>query len=166
MYKIARRETTKRLAMLGGLALIGFAPSPFRLALAAQTSKVTFVDVASAAGIQFRHDNAATAEKYLIETMGGGCGWIDYDQNGLFDLYVVNSAATKAYKPGKPLRAAQKTKKFGAGPANVSESVIDETSNEPAATVPATPTPFKTWAVASVRTTFCCSAVFGIKKLI
>ena len=92
--------------MLGWLALIGFAPSPFRFVLAAQTSKVTFVDVATAAGIQFQHDNAATAQKYLIETMGGGCGWIDYDQNGLFDLYVVNSAATEAYKPGKPLRAA------------------------------------------------------------
>ena len=64
------------------------------------------MDVARAAGIRFQHDNAATAEKYLIETMGGGCGWIDYDQNGLFDLYLVNSAATKAYKPRKPLRAA------------------------------------------------------------
>ena len=64
------------------------------------------MDAAPAAGILFQHDNAATAEKYLIETMGAGCGWIDYDQNGLFDLYLVNSAATKAYTPRKPLRSA------------------------------------------------------------
>src|SRR5438270_1130303 len=67
---------------------------------------VTFVDVAPASGIRFKHDNAASPEKYLIETMGGGCGWIDYDQNGLLDLYLVNSAATSAYKPANPLRAA------------------------------------------------------------
>ena len=105
MSKITRREITKRLAMLGGLAPLCFTPGP-RPALASGPNKVTFVDVAPAAGIQFQHDNAATAEKYLIETMGGGCAWIDYDQNGLLDLYLVNSAPTKAYKPQKPLRAA------------------------------------------------------------
>ena len=106
MSKITRRELTKRLVMLSGLAPLRFTPGPVRFALASPPIGVTFVDVARAAGIQFQHDNAATAEKYLIETMGAGCGWIDYDQNGLFDLYLVNSAATKAYKPQKPLRAA------------------------------------------------------------
>src|ERR1019366_7440807 len=48
---------------------------------------VRFVDVARQAGIRFVHENAASSEKYLIETMGSGCAWIDYDQNGLFDLY-------------------------------------------------------------------------------
>src|SRR5256886_511300 len=67
---------------------------------------VTLVDVAAASGIRFKHDNAASPEKYLIETMGGGCGWIDYDQNGLLDLYLVNSTATAAYKPANPLRGA------------------------------------------------------------
>jgi enediyne biosynthesis protein E4 len=67
---------------------------------------VTFVDVARPVGIAFQHDNAATAEKYLIETMGSGCGWIDYDQNGLLDLYLVNGAATKLYTPKHALRSA------------------------------------------------------------
>jgi len=67
---------------------------------------VTFVNVAGAAGITFQHDNAASPEKYLIETMGSGCGWIDYDQNGLLDLYLVNGAATKVYQPARPLRSA------------------------------------------------------------
>ena len=78
------------------------------LPLAAQRppEPVTFVDVAAAAGIGFRHDNAATPEKYLIETMGSGAAWIDYDGDGLLDIYFANSAATKAYKPAKPIRAA------------------------------------------------------------
>jgi enediyne biosynthesis protein E4 len=68
--------------------------------------RINFVDVTRAAGINFQHDNAASPEKFLIETMGSGCGWIDYDQDGLLDLYLVNSAATQAYKPARPLRSA------------------------------------------------------------
>ncbi|HXN27117.1 MAG TPA: CRTAC1 family protein [Candidatus Acidoferrales bacterium] len=67
---------------------------------------VTYVDVGAAAGITFQHDNAASAEKYLIETMGSGCGWIDYDQNGLLDLYLVNGAATRLYTPKRWLQSA------------------------------------------------------------
>jgi enediyne biosynthesis protein E4 len=67
---------------------------------------VTFTDVARSAGISFQHDNAASPEKYLIETMGSGCGWIDYDQNGLLDVYLVNGTATKVYAPKRTLRSA------------------------------------------------------------
>src|SRR5262250_2877337 len=67
---------------------------------------IIFRDIAKTAGIHFVHDNAATADKYLIETMGSGCGWIDYDADGLLDLYLVNGAATRLYKPKKPLRGA------------------------------------------------------------
>ena len=67
---------------------------------------VKFIDIAQSAGIDFRHDNAASSEKYLIETMGSGCGWIDYDQDGLLDLYLANGAATRLYKPAHPLRSA------------------------------------------------------------
>ncbi|HEY6291522.1 MAG TPA: CRTAC1 family protein [Terriglobia bacterium] len=75
-------------------------------ARAAPSGKATFVDVAARAGITFRHDNAASPEKYLIETMGSGCGWIDFDQDGLLDLYLVNGAATRLYTPKQPLRSA------------------------------------------------------------
>ena len=68
--------------------------------------KVQFTDVARQSGITFRHDNAASPEKYLIETMGSGCAWIDYDQDGLLDVYLVNGAATRVYTPKQPLRSA------------------------------------------------------------
>jgi hypothetical protein len=38
--------------------------------------------------------------------MGSGCAWIDYDQDGLLDLYLANGAATRLYKPKHPLRGA------------------------------------------------------------
>ena len=71
-----------------------------------KTQAVKFVDVAKEAGIVFQHDNAASPEKYLIETMGSGATWLDYDSDGLLDAYLVNSAATRAYSPAEPLRNA------------------------------------------------------------
>ena len=82
------------------------AASPLSRMGAQEVPSVKFVDVAQSAGILFRHDNAASPEKYLIETMGSGCGWIDYDQNGLLDAYLVNGAATRVYTPTHPLRSA------------------------------------------------------------
>ncbi len=67
---------------------------------------VTFTDIAATAGINFVHDNAWTPEKYLIESMGAGCAWIDYDQDGFMDIYLVNGAATRAYTPKQPLHSA------------------------------------------------------------
>jgi len=74
--------------------------------IASPKPAVRFVDIAGASGIDFRHTNAKSSEKYLIETVGSGCGWIDYDQNGLFDLYLVNGAATQQFKPQQPPRSA------------------------------------------------------------
>jgi hypothetical protein len=67
---------------------------------------VRYTDVRKAAGITFFQDSTQTDEKYYLETMGTGVGWIDYDQDGLMDLYFVQSAATDIYKPPHPLRSA------------------------------------------------------------
>jgi hypothetical protein len=72
----------------------------------AQAPPLTLTDVAVEAGITFRHENAASKEKFLIETMGGGGGWIDYDNDGYLDFYLSNSAATDFYHPPAPLRGA------------------------------------------------------------
>jgi hypothetical protein len=81
--------------------------------LAAQSSKtpgspipVRYTDVRESAKITFQQDSTQTEEKYYLETMGTGVGWIDYDQDGLMDLYFVQSAATDIYKPPRPIRSA------------------------------------------------------------
>jgi len=81
--------------------------------LAAQSPKsqdlpipVRFTDVRKQAGITFLQDSTQTDEKYYLETMGTGVGWLDYNQDGLMDLYFVQSAATDAYKAPHPLRSA------------------------------------------------------------
>src|SRR3984885_12441637 len=67
---------------------------------------VRYTDIRQAAGINFLQDSTQTEEKYYLETMGTGVGWIDYDQDGLMDLYFVQTGATEAYKPDHPLRSA------------------------------------------------------------
>ena len=98
---ISRRDLLKYLGGVG----IGLAARPLPRP-SEPNQPLTFVDLARSAGITFQHDNAASPEKFLIETMGSGCGWIDYDQNGLLDLYLVNGAATRVYNPKGPLRSA------------------------------------------------------------
>src|ERR1035438_1894956 len=67
---------------------------------------VHYTNVRESAKITFQQDSTETDEKYYLETMGTGVGWIDYDQDGLMDLYLVQSGATAAYKPSKPLSSA------------------------------------------------------------
>jgi enediyne biosynthesis protein E4 len=67
---------------------------------------VHYTDIRKSAGITFVQDSTQTEEKYYLETMGTGVAWIDYNQDGLMDLYFVQSGATDAYKPAKPLRSA------------------------------------------------------------
>ena len=67
---------------------------------------VRYADVRESAKIKFQQDSTQTEEKYYLETMGTGVGWIDYDQDGLMDLYFVQSAATDTYKPPHQLRSA------------------------------------------------------------
>jgi enediyne biosynthesis protein E4 len=48
------------------------------------------VDVTTAAGLQFRHNNGAYGGKLLPETLGAGCAFLDYDADGWQDILLVN----------------------------------------------------------------------------
>ncbi|HEX8163625.1 MAG TPA: CRTAC1 family protein [Pyrinomonadaceae bacterium] len=99
-----------RLALLPSLLLLalGLAPgSGARQSAAPVKSPVTFVEVSPAAsGITWTHANAMSAERYLPETVGAGCAFFDYDNDGWMDIYLVNSGPSDFYAPKQPLRNA------------------------------------------------------------
>jgi hypothetical protein len=66
------------------------------------TRGIRFEDRTAAAGIDFVHYNAATEEKYMVETMGSGGGFFDYDSDSDLDIYLLNGAPV----PGSVVPAA------------------------------------------------------------
>ena len=49
-----------------------------------------FANVTAAAGIQFQHNSGAFGGKFLPETLGSGCAFLDYDRDGWQDILLVN----------------------------------------------------------------------------
>jgi len=48
------------------------------------------VDITARAGINFHHNSGATGKKWLPETLGPGCAFLDYDSDGWQDILLVN----------------------------------------------------------------------------
>ncbi|MBS1786380.1 MAG: CRTAC1 family protein [Acidobacteria bacterium] len=69
-------------------------PSPLAATLPPLPDKfapVEFTDITAQAGIKFRHNNGAYGKKYLPETTGSGCAFLDYDNDGWQDALLINS---------------------------------------------------------------------------
>src|SRR5688572_15307537 len=60
-----------------------------------QTSKITWI-----------HNNAQSADRQLPETVGAGCAFLDYDNDGWMDVYFVNSGPSDFFTPATPLKNA------------------------------------------------------------
>ena len=56
------------------------------------------MDVTVAAGIGFQHNSGAFGQKYLPETMGPGCAFLDYDNDGWLDILLVNGSDWPGHK--------------------------------------------------------------------
>ena len=52
-----------------------------------------FHDATEEAGIGFVHVNGANGQKFVIETVGPGGGFFDYDGDSRLDIYLINGAA-------------------------------------------------------------------------
>ena len=66
-----------------------------------------FVELPPAvSGIHWVHENAMSPQRYLPETLGPGCAFLDFDNDGWMDIFLVNSGPSDFWKPTKPVRNA------------------------------------------------------------
>jgi len=66
---------------------------------------IEFTDVTAQAGIHFKHNSGAFGKKYLPETLGEGCAFLDYDNDGWQDILFVNSMDWPEHKTAKSFLA-------------------------------------------------------------
>lgn len=85
----AVRIVLTKLALLLTLALTLFDLCSARTPTTPSASDIQFVDITKSAGITWNLRTLAPGTKYLVETMGGGGGFIDYNNDGLLDIYLV-----------------------------------------------------------------------------
>lgn len=94
---LSRRQLLSLTASFGAARLLKGTASPPPL----------FEEVPpSVSGITWVHDNAMSPQRYLPETLGPGCAFLDYDNDGWMDIYLVNSGPSDFFTPTKPLRNA------------------------------------------------------------
>lgn len=70
------------------------------------TSKPIFTDITQEAGITWHHFGGESPDRFLIETMGGGVAFLDFDGDGLQDIFFVNGGETPHGKSPIPVRNA------------------------------------------------------------
>jgi len=93
------RLSRRRLLRLLGVGTLN--------AFAAETAAPLFEEVPpSASGIRWTHTAGLSPDMYVPETIGPGCAFLDYDNDGWMDVYLVNSGPCDFYTPPVPLRNA------------------------------------------------------------
>src|SRR6266849_1568032 len=115
MPRWTRRQFVSRAGIAGSACfararsfnlLPGFHPA-FPASGVQTLPKPLFVEVPPAAsGITWRHVNGRSPEYYLPETTGAGCAFLDFDNDGWMDIYLVNSGNCDFLAPNPLLRNA------------------------------------------------------------
>src|SRR2546426_10918507 len=68
--------------------------------LARAASVPDFQNITPKSGIDFKLTSGSAAKPYILESMGGGVGFIDYDNDGWIDIYLVNGSTLEAERKG------------------------------------------------------------------
>jgi hypothetical protein len=83
---------------LGGLAFAAVLPGELWPAEGTVGPGFRLVDVTAQAGIHFHHNSGAFGGKFLPETMGSGCAFLDYDSDGWQDILLINGMDWPGHK--------------------------------------------------------------------
>lgn len=104
---VTQPNSWSRRNFLSAISAVGIAQFLHpKLIYADAATKPIFSDVTAEAGITWRQFNGFSPDRYLIETMGGGVGLFDFDDDGQLDIFLLNGGETPRGKSEKPLRNA------------------------------------------------------------
>ena len=73
---------------------------------AGRVPKEVFTDVTQQAGITWKQFSGKSSDRFLIETMGSGVAFVDFDADDLLDIFLVNGGETPSGKSAVPVRNA------------------------------------------------------------
>jgi enediyne biosynthesis protein E4 len=108
--RLSRRKFLQTIGVIPALPMWGWASTPVRsieARPASGNSGPDFEEVPpSVSGISWTHVNGRSPMAHLPETVGAGCAFLDYDNDGWIDIYLVNSGPCDFYTPPQPLRNA------------------------------------------------------------
>jgi enediyne biosynthesis protein E4 len=104
--EVSRRQFLKELGLGAALAGSGWRMrdgiwqwvSPARVA-AADEGPIFSTVPAEKSGITWVHDNASSEAHYLPESMCSGCAFLDYDNDGWMDIFLVNTGPCEFFHP-------------------------------------------------------------------
>ena len=88
--------------------------SLFSLQPAWAADGITFTEVAKAAGLSFVNKSSQD-KKYIVESMGGGAAFFDFDNDGKLDIYLVNSHSVDGWLKNAPRPRAALYRNLGNG---------------------------------------------------
>jgi hypothetical protein len=88
---MAGLASCSQLSRVHALSAAGIQSSP-------ESPDFRFTDVTAQAGIQFQHNSGAFGGKFLPETLGSGCAFLDYDRDGWQDILLINGADWPGHK--------------------------------------------------------------------
>jgi enediyne biosynthesis protein E4 len=102
-----------RAAVLSGLVVVGALVTTAVIASTTTTTRaqsaaltdVLFRDITREAGVTFQH-HSAPEKKYIVESMSGGVALFDFDNDGLLDIYFVDSLTVETAKDPRAARSA------------------------------------------------------------
>src|SRR5437870_9140538 len=95
-----------RLFLSLAVGLIWVSPFLNRSVSASQHPNEIFTDVTEQAGIAWHQFSGESPDRFLIETMGGGVAFLDFDDDGFVDIFFVNGGETPGGKSAVPVRNA------------------------------------------------------------
>jgi enediyne biosynthesis protein E4 len=99
-----------RRGFIGGSTRAGlgaFVAPAFAGLAQAPAARPIFTEIpAVVSGLTWTHDNAVSVTRFLPESLGPGVAFLDYDNDGWMDVYLVNTGRSDFYTPRGPTRNA------------------------------------------------------------